>query len=286
MSDYSWYITQNGERLSVSYMNPGDDIPSLKVTKDDKATYHANFITNVGGVGRSFDLKNATDKEQEYIRYYQAFKQIFQSVLTDLIIKGDAIRSVWKMPDPLSCLLYASTEASEYLESVLLQVRNKDSRNNKKLEDYDSATEMFDFTMMQMRFLISYCETIGITDQDEIAKYIGQLIDRYIADRLNPEFLADRTHKFRYDTEPIQLLASASGAAEYYMNYCHDFSVSRNPELFDEDMLWIIMNSIEYVIFHPLMLNAGTGMCDYTTIAYNKINKIYEKSMAKMGNET
>ena len=326
----------------ITYAPPGDDVMYIVISEHNKHKYHGDLyqIATIGdfylyfnNAKKSYALYDRNDvvveelakRESlygsEYVLHNSNMPSFtpndpmyegickFLSHLFDKMNYVDAqVGDIWKMPDPLSCILYAITEANEVLESILLQVRSSDSRNNKKAEDFDTATELFDVLMMVLRHYISLHLAIARlrspnndTDsiRDGIATFITEHLFEYYGYERNvfPTMVADESTEaqFRsnvnsmYSNEPIGLIAKLT---ELYQEYKPIHEILVNSRTSENDQVYkhlsarlnaryskyntALMEVIDYLVNHPVLLVAGAyQICDA------KFDKIYQKSLAK-----
>lgn len=187
------------------------------------------------------------------------------------------VGDIWKLPDVISCLNYAITEAAEYMESYLLQTRSSDSRNNKKAEDYDSATEMFDILMMLVRACVAgYKEVHPNDDPYENDACIQAIISQFdnlkyrnaYYSTMNPEpaaLVKDVAELVEYEEREYLL------GGEFLQRYAYKESIFESG--YNQQTL---AHMIFFLLCHPFLT-----VQDVRKVADRKFAKIYNKSMSK-----
>lgn len=186
--------------------------------------------------------------------------------LMERMVEIDAAHGeIWKWPDAQSCFRYAITEAAEYLEAYLLTNRPNDSRNNKKVEDYNAQTELFDITMMIMRGYMSLYKELNIVSNiGDAVSYIADDIDSYIENNLSqfnelnigpalPEILV----------RDVSLLA-VDAIDEIVIRRLTGVIINLLVQIYQRDDFRILQDE------------------NYRSIATKKLSKIVEKSIKRM----
>lgn len=315
MSKFPWYVTfekdaeyEDGTVLTVkdvSFSEPEEGELSYKINFNDKAKFFGGFpddmdyryldlyklhwwldlegvITYEPSIDLDYTRKDLgipveTNLDLMYTNLVE--------VVTKMLKMEEEIGDIWKLPDFLDCHLYAQSEATEFLESVLLRVRNKDSRNNKKLEDFDTATEMFDVTMMLIRSLIALEGGKTIDGESEGDRNLRNLV---ITSNIRKDFLSYKTvrlypgNESEESIERMLLSEPESLGTMISMLLIYTRQIDQGND--DEQTLTIyhsivkqyIFTIIEYVVFHPVMQHRG-----YDNVAKAKLEKIYQKNLAK-----
>lgn len=318
MSKYPWYVTfkldseyEDGNVLevnTVNYTEPDQETISFRIDEEEKKNYFAAFptypdykyidfmyqvhwfrefngtITQEPNIDLDFTKHDMGFPLNDYLDLTYTY---MLNVVMRMLQMQKEIGEIWKMPDMLDCCLYAQTEATEYLESVLLQVRSKDSRNNKKLEDFDSATEMFDVTMMLLRSLIAHemDRDVPVVETEEekhlrIVNTIRVHFLEYKERRLSGDNFYQSELEKLYTEEPNSLSKMVNKIIDWVREYEHYRSYPDELAAYQEVPFELLVSHIfivlEYVAFHPIVQNLG-----YDHVAKAKLDKIYQKNLAK-----
>ena len=298
MSKFPWYIEfENGDTPSsplfvtnVSYVKPTDGL-FVKVDEEEKKHYFAAIPSYSVGSPYHVDWflgEDGTITPKQYVVFDPnkphngfpmepsldlAYSYIFQ-VVSKMLDMEEEVGDIWKLPDPYDCCLYAMTEVVEYLESVLLQVRSNDSRNNKKAEDFDSATELFDVTMMLLRSIIAIVEENSADLKNDTISFVRQTFREYTKKRLNVDnWSQELMTNLMFEKEPIYVINLVNVITSNMREYIEN----KDPERLDH-ILELIYTVVVFVIFHPIVQHKG-----YDKISTLKLNKILRKSLEKKG---
>lgn len=196
-----------------------------------------------------------TTKFQRAIQYMADVEKIIDY----MILIDKEVGDIWKWPDANSCFLYAITESAEYIEAHLLKSRPNDSRNNKTIDDFDSATELFDTFMMVLRGVMRS----GVYPKLEEAKAtILAAIDRFVEKNIS-DFGKPTNDLDSFSNNPHILTFKICGML------VGGYTVPSNE------------NSAAYYVMKAIYLSQEFESVPFIEIAMKKLEKIYNKNLAK-----
>lgn len=287
----------------VTYAPPPDDVMYIRVKESQKPDYRNQVYYSHSILNKRYYLKNHKDvnKNALYVEngnieinqnadFIDTYKDIVEFILRKMQEVDDQVGDIWKLPEPYWSLLYSLTESNEVSESIILQVRISDSRNNKKLEDFDTATELFDVLMMLFRFHVALMKEVGIEDNYHNSALWQKFEQQYNNNLLhhNEEMTLSNLNwrvKALYENEPISLIGEL-------VDLCKNYKKANLPEPntmtkrefvqyqeFDGiyEQIWAIF---DYVINHPVIT-----VDSIYRIAGAKFDKILKKSLAKKNSQ-
>lgn len=186
-----------------------------------------------------------------------SFLEDVDFVMQQMIEMDGQIGDVWKWPDSKSCLLYALTESAEYIEAYLLNTRPGDSRNNKKPEDFDVATELFDITMMLFR---AWLKSSRYSSLQETHKLAMQYLTEYIQKNLSGMGDIENAQKLAKSVEyPSLVISQAMQTPQSVADYT---------------------GSIGNLLLH-IYLSREFSKKSYREVATAKLDKILAKNLEK-----
>lgn len=148
--------------------------------------------------------------------YCRSMSSDIQLILDKMLEIEQEVGHIWKWPDKESCILYALTEAAEYIEAYLLSTRPGDSRNNKKPEDFDAATELFDIVMMLLRSMVAsknVTQNRGRAGIEQSCNNVSSLFNEYVLRHMGDIFFDIENPK---ESKPHELII---GIAFLFENY-------------------------------------------------------------------
>lgn len=287
----------------VTYAPPPDDVMYIRVKESQKPDYRNQVYYSHSILNKRYYLKNYKDvnKNALYVEngnieinqnadFIDTYKDIVEFILRKMQEVDDQVGDIWKLPEPYWSLLYSLTESNEVSESIILQVRISDSRNNKKLEDFDTATELFDVLMMLFRFHVALMKEVGIEDNYHNSALWQKFEQQYNNNLLhhNEEMTLSNLNwrvKALYENEPISLIGEL-------VDLCKNYKKANLPEpntmtkrefvQYQEvdgiyEQIWAIF---DYVINHPVIT-----VDSIYRIAGAKFDKILKKSLAKKNSQ-
>lgn len=197
----------------------------------------------------------------EYYRaanYCRAMVGDIKFILDRMVQIDKEVGHIWKWPDKESCILYALTESAEYIESQLFAARPNDSRNNKKAEDFDAATELFDVVMMLLRSLVAsrnVFNNMGREGIEDASMAVLELFNEYTLRHMGDIFF-DIEHPQK--SRPQEIIGSISFLFDNY-----------SPNMIFDLIVTIYANELfEHTAF--------------VDVADKKLEKILEKNRSKM----
>lgn len=275
----------------------------IYIDEDSCEIYELNRLTDFTCMNKAYPSGTFQygDAENPTLGYFKNQNEdMMQARCLDMqTIYGNIIRKMnsmhndighrWKLPDERGCMMYALTEATEYLESILLSIRSNDSRNNKTTDSFETITEMFDISMMLLRSLMAV-----FGPNDDAIEALNKAITEYQWNIKSELVLSDVPSASNRTLAKVQKLYEDEGIyihsliSSFVSQVDTQLGINSPPDMqrlrrdvsaykdnYISGFAKYIVPILDYILFHPIM---GPISLEYENAAKKKLDKIYHKN--------